>query len=178
MMVAILLLVMATLALVLAGSMVYLAAAARNEVPAVFTPDKTLPQVVKALDLPEHGKVVDLGCGDGRVLASIIRNNSKLVAIGVENNLLVWALARVRLKHRAKIERGDLRKIDLSGCDRVFAYLGPGMMAELGPKFERELRPGAKLVSQQFPLPGRKPDEVLDLAYAKPFANKLYVYHY
>jgi hypothetical protein len=52
------------------------------------------------------------------------------------------------------------------------------MMAELEPRFERELSAGARVVSVQFPLPGRAADKVVDLADSESHAGKLYVYNY
>jgi len=178
MLLAVLLVIVAFLALLLAGMSIYILAAFRNVVPAVFTPGESLDRIVSELDLPEHGKIVDLGCGDGRVLAAVLRYRPELEAVGVENNPVVLGLAKVRLKGRAELRRGDLLKYDLKGCDRVFAYLGPEMMERLEPRMERELRPGARLVSQQFPLPYRKPDQVVELPGAKSYARRLYVYDY
>jgi hypothetical protein len=54
--------------LVLAGllvvGVVHLVAAQRNEVPPVFTPTAALDEVVRELDLPERGVLIDLGCGE------------------------------------------------------------------------------------------------------------------
>ncbi len=52
------------------------------------------------------------------------------------------------------------------------------MMAELEPRFERELAAGVRVVSVQFPLPTRKADKVVELINSASHAAKLYVYNY
>jgi hypothetical protein len=66
----------------------------------------------------------------------------------------------------------------LERADRVFAYLGPGLMKTLEPRFERELKPGVRVVSQQFPLPERRPDRKIELEHGRAYARALYVYDY
>jgi len=157
---------------------VHLLVSGRNKVPPVFTPVGVLDQVVEVLDLPEHGRLVDLGCGDGRVLEAVLARRPGLKATGVENNPVVMGLAKARLKGRAELIRGQIEDRHFQGVQRVFAYLGPELMARLEPRFEQELPKGARVVSQQFPLPGRKPDRVVELVGGKPHAAKLYVYDY
>jgi SAM-dependent methyltransferase len=171
------LMIVLTLAVLLVV-VVHLVAAGRNAVPPVFTPPGVLAQVVEALDLPERGRLVDLGCGDGRVLWAVLKRRPRLRVTGVENNPVVFALAWRRLRDKAALEMREIEDVPLEGVDRVFAYLGPGLMAALEPRFERELQKGARVVSQQFPLPGRRPDRVVELKGGKPYANKLYVYDY
>jgi precorrin-6B methylase 2 len=157
---------------------VHLVAAQRNAVPPVFTPARAIPEVVASLDLPQRGTLVDVGCGDGRLLEAALEARPELRVVGVENNPVVWLRARLRLGRRAKLVLGQLEDLKLEQADRVFAYLGPGMMKALEPRFEHELRAGARVVSQQFPLPGRKPDRVIELAHGKPYAKRIYVYDY
>jgi SAM-dependent methyltransferase len=168
----------ALLGAVAAVLIVHLVAAARNAVPPVLTPPEAVAEVLRELKLPVRGKLVDLGCGDGRVLAAALMMQPALEAVGVENNPVMLARAKLRLKGRARLVLGDILKQSLRGTDRVFVYLGPGLMAELEPRFERELPKGARVVSQQYPLPNRKPVRVVQLAHAKPYAKQLFVYDY
>jgi hypothetical protein len=51
-------------------------------------------------------------------------------------------------------------------------------MAGLEPRFVSELGKGARVVSVQFPLPHRAPDEVVELPASRAHAARLYVYNY
>jgi SAM-dependent methyltransferase len=146
-----------------------------NRVPFVRAPREALAQIRQVLDLPERGVLWDLGCGDGRVLAAIGAGQE---VWGIDNNPLLLAWARRRLGRRAHLVRGELLEADLRRADRVFCYLGPETMASLEPKFWQELPAGARVVSLQFPLPSRTPDQVIELERKRPYARTLYVYDY
>jgi SAM-dependent methyltransferase len=166
------------LALFVVTVAVYLVFASRNAVHTVMSPRGVIQEVAAVLDLPERGVFYDLGCGDGRILAAILARWPLVRAVGVDNNPVVLGLARLRLAGKADLRRCGIMSLDLSDADRVFTYLGPGLMAQLEPKLEREMPRGARLVSQQFPLPARKPDKVVDLEHGKSHARRLYVYDY
>jgi hypothetical protein len=150
----------------------------RNRVPYVVLPDGAMKVVVEKLGVRNGDVVYDLGCGDGRVIAVLQCDNPKAQYIGVENNWVVWGLAVRRLWAGARLIRGEISKANLQEATRVFAYLGPKMMAELEPRFELELTRGARVVSVQFPLPNRKPDEEVELVGSASHAARLYVYNY
>jgi len=158
--------------------MLHLVTAQRNAVPPVLMPPKALAEVVQALKLPDKGTLVDLGCGDGRVLAAVARTAPDVRLIGVENNPVLFGLAKAALPGTAKLVLGQIEKQDLHQIERVFVYLGPGLMASLEPRFELELPKGARVVSVQFPLPHRRPVKEYDLKYGKPYAKRVYIYDY
>ena len=150
----------------------------RNLVPYVVLPAGAMAAVVSKLGVRDEDTVYDLGCGDGRVIAALQSVNSKARYVGVENDVVVWGLARRRLGRRARLIRGEIADTKLNEVTRVFAYLGPKMMAELEPRFEAELPKGARVVSVQFALPTRLADEVVELPDSADHAARLYVYNY
>jgi SAM-dependent methyltransferase len=150
----------------------------RNRVPYVLAPVGVLGEIVSALELPKQGTMVDLGCGDGRVLEAVQRAAPGMKLVGVDNNPLPLVLARMKLGATAKLKRRDILQTDLTGVTRVFCYLGPELMAQLEKKFERELTAEARVVSMQFPIPNRKPVKEVELAHGKAHAARLYVYKY
>jgi hypothetical protein len=54
--------------------------------------------------------------------------------------------------------RRDFFRADLGDAALVCCYLYPGAMRRLAPKLERELRPGALVVSNSFLVPGWEPE--------------------
>jgi trans-aconitate methyltransferase len=106
--------------------------------------------------------MVDLGCGDGRVLRQAWKNY-KVKAIGFEINILAYIKARVLsmgLQH-VEIRRKNFWSQNLAGADIVFCYLFPDVMQKLSDKLMAELRPGTWVVSCNFALPGFKPLRVV-----------------
>lgn len=60
-------------------------------------------------------------------------------------------------------------------ADVVYCYLYPDVLKRLAVKLRTELKPGAMVVSGNFPLPGWRPSEVLTCA--RPLYNSpLYIY--
>jgi hypothetical protein len=98
--------------------------------------------------------------------------------VGVENDPVMLSVAWLRVGRKARLRLGDMRATPLGEADRVFAYLSPRFMALLEPKFERELKPGARVVSLQFALPHRRPSREIELKQGPAHARWLYVYDY
>lgn len=102
-------------------------------------------------------KVVDLGSGDGSVILGAARRGA--AAVGVEiNPFLVWfSRTRAKFQHlddAAKVVRGNLKDYDLKGTNVVFIYLWPSTIESLKEKLQHELAPGARIVSNDFPING------------------------
>ena len=138
--------------------------------------------VIKALDMKsQKATLFDLGCGDGRILEAAVQAHPNLRAVGIEFNPIVVWLARWRLRKyvdRIQISRGDLLQTDLRQAAYIFTYLNFPTMALLEPKLKKELPPGARLVSCDFPLPTRKPTRTVKIGGSWQLAQTLYVYDY
>jgi len=63
--------------------LIWMWSVAKAKVPFVSVPLSTLKDIEKALDLKEGSIVYDLGCGDGRVLFYLYKNNPKLKYISI-----------------------------------------------------------------------------------------------
>jgi hypothetical protein len=50
--------------------------------------------------------------------------------------------------------------VDLSGADVITVYLPSPLLQRLRPQFER-LKPGSRIVSHQFEIPGFRPEKTL-----------------
>ncbi|GAC1370043.1 MAG: protein-lysine N-methyltransferase [Candidatus Saccharimonadales bacterium] len=150
----------------------------RNRVPYVRLPWGAMAEVESELGVNNGDKVLDLGCGDGRVLTALSEACPGASYTGIENDWMVWLGARLRTSHLIKLVREEISAADMTEANKVFVYLGPKLMAELEPRFEMELPAGARVVSVQFALPNRKPDKVVVLSNSASHAACLYVYNY
>ena len=158
----------------------------RAKVPFVGVPLPILKDIEKELELKENSVVYDLGCGDGRVLFYLAKNNPKLKYIGIENSPFPFILSKVLSwwykkinKIDVEIIRGDFFKIDLSNATHIFTYLYPNVMDDLLPKFDKELKRGTRLVSASFHFTSKREIREIDLKRGKyQLAKKLYVYEF
>ena len=123
----------------------------------VSTTRTRIAAFIEAVPMKKGQLLVDLGCGDGRVLRQAWKNY-KVRAIGFEVNLLAYIKAQVLsigLKH-VEIRRKNFWSQNLAGADVVFCYLYPDVMRKLSTKLKAELNPGTLVVSCNFALPGFK----------------------
>jgi hypothetical protein len=65
------------------------------------------------------------------------------------------------VEHKVAFIEGDLFKADISPATVVTLYLSLTVNMRLEAKLKRELRPGARIVSQRFPIGNWKPDKTV-----------------
>jgi predicted O-methyltransferase YrrM len=134
--------------------------------PYVNSPTRVVDRMLELASIRPGETVYDLGCGDGRILiAAVQKFNAK--AIGIEISPKIAAEARSRIKKagvadRAQVIQGDLLQTDLTGADVVTIYLATSLNQELRPRLEKFLKPGARVVSHDFAVPGWKPTQVVE----------------
>ena len=103
-------------------------------------------------------------------------------AVGVELSLRRVRRARLEarsrgLDARATFLRGDVLDVDLASASVVLCYLSPRASAALKPKLESELRPGARVVVESFPVPGWKIARTIGRGYVDYYErNDFYLY--
>ena len=106
--------------------------------------------------------VYDLGSGDGRIVI-IAAQKYGARGVGIEIDPALVARSRENAKEAGVTNlvtfvEGDLFKADLSPATVVTLYLSGSVNQQLQPKLRAELRPGARVVSHQFGMPGWPPD--------------------
>lgn len=135
-------------------------------VPFVPTRRDALELVLRALKLTEDDVFYDLGCGDGRVVVEAAKRFPVKKAVCVEaRRELVEEAKRAAAKEgvlgRVAIIRGDFYDVPLKDATAVYMYLLTSVNESLKPKLHKELRPGARVVTLDFQIPGWRPVEVL-----------------
>ncbi len=128
----------------------------------VSTSQARIAAFLDAVELQPGQLLVDLGCGDGRVLRSACRRFA-IRAEGYELNPLAYLKARLYcLGHpRIRIHLKNFWDTDLSAADVVFCYLFPDVMSQVALKLTQDLKPGATVISCNFPVPGFNPRQIL-----------------
>ena len=129
--------------------------------PYVPTPMHIVKRMVALADLKPGTVVYDLGAGDARLLITAKTQTPEIAAIGYELVPTVWFLGKIRiLLSRTRIlwKMADVRTADFRDADCIFLYLLPGVLEQLLPLFDAQLKPGTRVISSVFPLAGREPE--------------------
>ncbi len=123
----------------------------------VPTPVSTVRQMLRLANVQPGETVYDLGSGDGRVLIIAAREfGARAVGVEIDPLKYLWTRAMIALLglgDRVTVHRANFFDVDLGEADVVTLYLLPKANARLLPKFERELKPGARVVAHAFALP-------------------------
>jgi cyclopropane fatty-acyl-phospholipid synthase-like methyltransferase len=150
---------------------------AKKLAPYVSSPQRIVERMLE-LASPRAGETLfDLGCGDGRVIITAAQNY-KVMAVGVEINdklvqLTTDRINKLGLGEHAKILHANFMDVDLSGADIVVLYLLTETNQQLRPRLEKFLKPGARVVSHDYAVPGWEPKEV---DRSDPRGHRIYLY--
>ena len=147
--------------------------------PYVTSPQPIVEKMLELARLKSGETLYDLGCGDGRILLSAARNfGARAYGVELSPTLVKRAQQMVEsqgLQDQVTILQGDMMQIDVSAANVVALYLMTDANAQLRPKLERELKPGARVVSLEFKIKGWKPARVEKVeAHRHPYT--IYVY--
>jgi predicted RNA methylase len=108
--------------------------------------------------------VYDLGSGDGRiVIAAAQKYGARAVGVEMMPDLCRQAQQRIKdlgLSDRASIVEGNVFHVDFSPATVVTMYFMTDSNERLRPNLEKYLKPGTRVVSNQFPIKGWKPISV------------------
>ena len=121
------------------------------------TPESLVAALLELAAPTASDVLVDLGCGDGRIVITAAQRYG-CRTIGVERNPALASRARAavqaaRLTDRVSIVEDDLLKADLSQASLVVVFLpGPFLAGILDPLLA-QMRPGSRLIAhEQAPL--------------------------
>lgn len=129
---------------------------------AFFAPtrDTRLDTMLKLAKLKKGQKVADLGSGDGKIVLGVAKQGVEVDGYEI-HPLLVWKsrfrIWRQKLQHRAKIHPESYWTADLSGYDVIMVYGITHIMDRMEKKLRKELKPGARVISNYFQFPHWKP---------------------
>lgn len=116
--------------------------------------------------LPPHQpiKFIDIGSGLGGLILNLDKRRSDSDFIGIELAPLPWLISWMRAcigRRRCRFLRGNYNQLNFSHYDVVFAYLSPAVMTAVWGKAQAEMRPGTLLISYEFPVADRNPDNII-----------------
>ncbi len=131
---------------------------AEDLAPYVATPRPVLDRMLEMAAVGPDDVVYDIGCGDGRiVIAAAERFGARGVGIDIDPERIRESrenAEKAMVGHLVSFVCGDATKADISEATVVTLYLLPESNALLRPKLEKELRPGTRVVSHNYVIPG------------------------
>jgi hypothetical protein len=124
-------------------------------------PRKSVEAMFRFAQVVPQDTLFELGAGVGAIAFPAAREyGAHVVAVEIEPlRVLIMRLRRALGPAGDRIEllRGNMYAMDFRPATVVTAFLWPGAMARLRPKFEQELRPGTRVVSRCHPIIGWTP---------------------
>jgi 16S rRNA A1518/A1519 N6-dimethyltransferase RsmA/KsgA/DIM1 with predicted DNA glycosylase/AP lyase activity len=150
-----------------------------NLAPYIPTPQVIVDKMLQAARVKPGQTVYDLGSGDGRIVITAAQKyGAHAVGVELSPDLCRSATARVKalgLADKVRIINDNLLNVDLSPADVVTIYLLTSSNDRLKPNLEKYLKPGARVVSNDFEIRGWNPADVIKVS-AGGSNHTIYVY--
>jgi cyclopropane fatty-acyl-phospholipid synthase-like methyltransferase len=135
-----------------------------GEVPFVPTPPEVVDRMLDVAQVKSGDVIYDLGSGDGRIIIQAAkRYGVKGVGIEIDADLVQRArdnAFREKVDHLVEFRLQDALTVDISPATVVTLYMLPEFNAKLRPIFEKQLKPGSRVVSHDFEIQGWVPDKM------------------
>jgi SAM-dependent methyltransferase len=133
-----------------------------GEVPFIGTPIEVVDRMLDMAQVNKDDILYDLGSGDGRiVIRAAKRFGTRGVGIEIDRDLVSRSRAMAAQEgvgDLVEFRRQDALTVDVSEATVVTLYLLPEFNAKLRPIFDKELKPGTRVVSHDFGIEGWKPN--------------------
>jgi SAM-dependent methyltransferase len=136
------------------------------DVPFVTTPTDVVEAMLVLADVNHDDIVYDLGCGDGRMVITAARKHG-CRGLGVDIDPARVSESRANaeaagVQGLVKFRHKDIFDLDLSEATVVMMFLQMDINQKLEPQFA-QMKPGSRIVSHQFRIPGVKPRKVIQV---------------
>lgn len=126
--------------------------------PFVPTPQVVVDKMLELAHVTSRDVLYDIGCGDGRIVITAARKfRARGVGIDIDPRMVETSVSNAR---KAGVEKlatficMDATKADVSAATVVTLYLLPESNALLRPIFEKQLKPGTRVVSHNYKVSG------------------------
>lgn len=132
--------------------------------PYVPSPLNIVREMLSLAGAGPNDVVYDLGCGDGRVLFTAVDEFKVAKAVGYELDMEMVEALEKRIKDlgmvgRVSVIQANFMEVDITKATVVTIYLTTSGNVKLRPKLEADLKPGARVVSHDFPVHGWLSDQ-------------------
>ena len=152
------------LALLLSGCGSSVAVWTDGEVPFVRSTPEVIDRMLELAEVKPGDVVYDIGSGDGAIIIRAAKQYGvKGVGIEIDQDLVLKArnnAFREKVEHLVEFRAQDAFTADVSPATVVTLYMLPDFNAKLRPMLDRQLKPGSRVVSHDYPIEGWVPDKV------------------
>ena len=125
---------------------------------------KATRKILDAIPADIEGKIVDLGSGWGTLVFPLARAFPSSEVIGYELSPAPWLFSRLWAslspRNNLQLHRKNFFNERLTDASVIVCFLHPSAMTRLGPKLEKELRPGTLIITNTFGVPSWTPEQV------------------
>ncbi len=132
--------------------------------PFVPTPMEVVERMLELAEITKDDVLYDLGCGDGRIVVEAAKKyRARGVGIDLDPQRIAESKARARqegVTELVKFLQQDVMKADFSSATVVTLYLLPESNEVLRPLLEKQLKPGVRVVSHNYEIPGWEEKQV------------------
>ncbi|MFN8414524.1 MAG: 50S ribosomal protein L11 methyltransferase [Anaerolineales bacterium] len=147
--------------LIIVISLIWLLVPAIYGLPSISAHPDRIRKALKLANLQPNENFYDLGSGHGQVMIMAAKEfgaNATGIEAGPVQCVIAWINAtRNGVSSKVHIEAGNFFKSNIDQADVVYAYLTSQYAFRLQEKLEKELRPGTRVVTIAFELPGWQP---------------------
>jgi SAM-dependent methyltransferase len=135
--------------------------------PYLPTTRRNIDTALDMLDLKPGQTMLDLGSGDGRVLAAAARRD--INAVGIELSPVLYAVSWLRTlpyRKRVRVIWGNYFLVKWPPADAIFTFMIPRQMGKLDKHIERwRGQKPVRLASFAFQVPGKEPAAMKDAVF-------------
>jgi ubiquinone/menaquinone biosynthesis C-methylase UbiE len=139
-----------------------------EEIPFVPTPMEVVDRMLELAEVKASDIVYDLGSGDGRIVIRAAKKyGARGIGIEMDPGLVEQARAKARdegVSHLVEFRVENALETDVSSATVVTLYMLPWFNAKMRPIFERQLKPGARVVAHDYDIEGWTPARVEKLS--------------
>jgi SAM-dependent methyltransferase len=136
------------------------------------TPPEVVREMVVLAGVGAGDVVYDLGCGDGRIVIAAVQRGARGVGVDIDPRRIAESRQNAEqagASAHIEFRQEDLMDTPLADATVVMLFLSQDFNLRLRPRLQRELRPGARVVSHWHNMGDWKPARSLGVR--TPFAE-------
>jgi SAM-dependent methyltransferase len=130
----------------------------KDDIVVIFvpTPQEFVTAMCKLAKVGKDDVVYDLGCGDGRMVITAVKDFGAKRGVGIDLDPEMVQQCKENAKQAGVADKldfrvGDVLKVDdLSEANVVLLYMGDDINVRLKPILQKTLKPGSRVVSHRF----------------------------
>jgi SAM-dependent methyltransferase len=136
-----------------------------NQAPTVGTYSSHYDLMKKKLKWVDGWSLVDLGCGDGKLLRFMKNQYNFSCVDGIDNNLMVvyrWRFLNFLFnKKNIHLYYGDIQQIDISKYDYIYLFLLPKHLDNIQNRLQDNMKSNAIIVCNTFEFSKWEPYQII-----------------